>query len=113
MEPMSPPPKHIIILGTELATYGWVVLLAVWGGVVNYINKVRSGETSKFNLLELIGDIVTSGFVGTLTFWLCQASGFSPLLTAIFVGISGHMGSRAAARFETFVGDKIEQGVAK
>ena len=110
MDQMTPPPKTFIVLGTELITYGWVLLLAVWGGVVNYISKVRAGATSRFNLMELVGDVVTSGFVGMLTFWLCQAAGFSELLTAVFVGISGHMGARAMAKFEIWAGDKISQG---
>lgn len=107
MDPIAAPPKSITVLGIELITYGWVILLAVWGGVVNYFNKVRAGKTSRFNITELVGDIVTSGFVGVLTFWLCQASGFSELLTAVFVGVSGHMGARAVAKFETFIGEKI------
>lgn len=113
MDQLTPPPKTFIVLGTELITYGWVVLLAVWGGVVNYINKVRTGKTSRFNMMELVGDIVTSGFVGVLTFWLCQAAGFSPLLTAVFVGVSGHMGARGMAQLEVFVGDKIGQSPVK
>ena len=109
MDHMTPPPKTFMVLGTELITYGWVIFLAVWGGVVNYFNKVRTGQTSRFNVVELIGDIVTSGFVGMITFWLCQAAGFSELLTAVFVGVSGHMGARAIAKFELYVGEKIGQ----
>ncbi len=84
----------------SLLTYGWVLLLASWGGVANYIRKVKSGQSEKFSFLEVAGEILISGFTGVLTFWLCELAAFHPLLTAAFVGISGHMGSRAIALLE-------------
>lgn len=76
-------------------TYGWVFALAILGGVVSFMRKLQDGHTRVFNLIEFIGEIVTSAFAGVLTFWMCEHSGLSPLVTAAFVGISGHMGSRA------------------
>lgn len=76
-------------------TYGWVLLLAAFGGTVNFARKMREGHTRAVNITEFIGEIITSGFAGLLTFWLCEWQNISPLLTAILVGISGHMGSRA------------------
>lgn len=77
-----------------LLTYGWVWLLSCWGGVVTYIRKVRAGVIPRYSLMEFVGELCTSGFAGVLTFYLCQASSMSGTLTAVFVGISGHMGSR-------------------
>ena len=91
----------------QIFTYFWVLILAIWGGLVSYIQKVRSGQASRFNLTELIGDICTSGFVGLLTFWLCQAAHFNELLTAVFVGVSGHMGARAMLKFEAYMAARI------
>jgi hypothetical protein len=79
----------------SLLTYGWVLLLSGWGGVVSFWRKRREGHVRPFNFTELIGEIFTAGFVGMLTFWLCEAAGSNPLITAALVGISGHMGSRA------------------
>ena len=76
-------------------TYGWVFALAILGGVVSFMRKLQLGHTRVFNFVEFIGEIVTSAFAGVLTFWMCEHSGLSPLVTAAFVGISGHMGSRA------------------
>lgn len=76
-------------------TYGWVFALAILGGVVSFMRKLQLGHTRAFNLVEFIGEIVTSAFAGVLTFWMCEHSGLSPLNTAAFVGVSGHMGSRA------------------
>jgi hypothetical protein len=84
----------------QLLTYAWVMALASWGGVVSYIRRVKAGTAEKFSFMELIGEIVISAFTGVLTFWLCELGGFPDLLTAAFVGVSGHMGSRAIALME-------------
>jgi len=84
----------------SILTYGWVLLLSLWGGATNYISKVRAGECGRLNLTELIGDLVTSGFSGVLTFYLCEGAQLQPLMTAALVGISGHMGSRAIYKAE-------------
>lgn len=83
-----------------LITYAWVVLMASWGGLISFLRKRREGVVRAFNLTELIGELVTSAFVGIVTFLLCEWSGTPALLTAAFVGITGHMGSRALFMFE-------------
>lgn len=74
--------------------YWWVLALAIWGGTVNYIRKVKAGEVSRFSITELIGELVTSGFAGFLTFLICSAANIDELITGALVGISGHMGAR-------------------
>ncbi len=90
-----------------LITYLWVIALAAWGGAVSFIGKVKSGDARACNFVEFIGEIVTSGFVGVLTFWLCEAAGFMPLITAALVGITGHMGSRALFQMEKWASRKF------
>lgn len=90
-----------------LITYLWVIALAAWGGAVSFIRKVRLKEVRAFNVVEFIGEIVTSGFVGVLTFWLCEAANFNPLITAALVGITGHMGSRALFQMEKWASKKF------
>ena len=92
----------------SLLTYAWVVGLSITGGLVSFLRKLRAGAARPFNLIELIGEIVTSGFVGVLTFWLCEASAIDPLLTAFMVGISGHMGSRLIFQFEKHLEQKLK-----
>lgn len=48
-----------------------------------------------FNFAEILGELATSGFVGIITFLMCDLANFPPLMNAALVGISGHMGSRA------------------
>lgn len=88
-------------------TYAWVIVLSIWGGAVNFYQKVKAGEARPFNIVEFIGEICTSGFAGVITFYLCEAGGFTPLMTAVMVGISGHMGGRAIFQLERLVSTKI------
>lgn len=83
--------------------YWWVLILAGWGGVVNYIRKIREGEVSRFSITELVGELVTSGFAGLLTFLICRSAGFDDLVTGVLVGISGHMGARGISAAERMV----------
>lgn len=80
--------------------YLWVLGVSSIGGVVNFVRNLRAGKTRPFNFIEFIGEIVTSGFVGLLTFWLCEWAKFPPLLAAPLIGITGHMGSRAMFMLE-------------
>lgn len=91
-----------------LLTYLWVIGLSAWGGLVSFYRRVKAGESSFTNLFEVIGEIVTSAFAGLITFWLCEAAGFQPLITAALVGISGHMGSRAIWQLECLLKNKFK-----
>ena len=84
-------------------TYAWLFALAWFGGIVNYIKKIKLGHVSRFNITEFLGDMITSGFSGLITFYLCQASGFNDFATAALVGMSGHMGSRAIFMIENWL----------
>ena len=94
----------------SLLTYIWVLALSVWGGVVNFIQRVKQGESQRWSITELFGEIVISAFAGIITFYLCEASQIDPLITAALVGISGHMGSRAIFLFEKFAKRRFADG---
>lgn len=81
-------------------TYGWVLFLSVWGGVVNYYQKYKDGKISKYKIIEFIGDAGTSGFAGVLTFYLCEFARIEPVLSGFLIGLSGHMGARALFIFK-------------
>jgi hypothetical protein len=91
-----------------LITYAWVILLSSWGGIVSFMRKRREGLVRVFNITELLGELFTSAFVGIVTFMLCEWSGVAPLLTAAFVGITGHMGSRALFMFESWAESRFK-----
>lgn len=80
----------------------WFVLLAIWGGTVNYISRLKRGETKKFSSMELIGEWTISGFAGLLTAFVCVEMQFSWYMTAFFTGVAGHFGARAIYMFEAY-----------
>jgi hypothetical protein len=48
------------------------------------------------------------GWLGQfITFWLCEAAQFNPLVTAALVGISGHMGSQAIYQLERWAQKRL------
>lgn len=104
--PLAEPEKTIT--GYALLTYAWVLALSTWGGLVNYLSKIRAGHIARFNITELIGDMFVSGFTGVLTFWMCEAAGFNELTTAVCVGISGHMGARMIGKLENVMSRKFD-----
>lgn len=85
-------------------TYLWIALWAALGGAVSFYQKVKSGASRAFNFTELIGELATSAFVGIVTFMLCDYARIDPRLSAVFIAVTGHMGSRAI-----FIGEKLLQ----
>lgn len=90
----------------SILTYSWVIVLSLWGGLTQHIRRGRPWRGLR-TVAELISDLVTSGFSGILTFHLCEAAQFQPLVTAALVGISGHMGSRAIFAIEQLLTRRI------
>ena len=87
-----PPPKD-----------SWFFLaFALWGGIANYVGTVRKGHRT-FSALELIGELVVSGFSGTLVYALCEHYEMSEWLTIAMVGMGGHLGSRTVFILEKHI----------
>ena len=86
--------------------YVWFALLALWGGTVNYISRVKRSHKS-FSFVELIGEWTISAFAGVITALICQEMGLSLLITSALAGISGHMGGRAIYISELFLASRF------
>ena len=84
----------------QFMPYLTTFFLSTWGGVVNHITTLRSVK-KKFQPKELIFDLIVSTFAGLLTFFFCKGAGVSETMSAVLIAISGHMGTRAIAGFET------------
>jgi len=83
-----------------LLTYLWVIGLSVFSGFASFMRNLKKGRARVFNIVEFVGEIASSALAGLITFWLCQESNVSQLMTAVFVAVSGHMGSKALNMFE-------------
>jgi hypothetical protein len=100
-------------LSYEVATWLWVCGLSFLGGLASYVRKIKTGLIQRFSVMEILGEMVISGFVGILTFFLCESSHAPPMLSAAIIGISSHMGSRAIFIFETAADNAFQRWVGK
>lgn len=89
-------------LDAALRQYGFMLSVALLGGLVSWIHKVRTGKARAYNVMGLIGELATSAFAGLMAYWLCQWANTPEPLTAALVGIAGHMGTRAIDKFESW-----------
>ena len=84
----------------------WMVGISMIGGAVNFYQKVKAGKARALNITELIGEMITSAFVGLVCFWICKSYGINEYFTAAGVAISGHMGARAIFLLEQLIEDR-------
>ena len=78
-----------------ILTYVWVIGLACFGGVVRHLNQMSRFSPSNFFI-----DLITSGFTGLITFWLCEWGNIQGPLGAVLIATSGMMGNRAWQEIE-------------
>ena len=75
----------------DAASTIWLVVLAAWGGSVNYFTSLKDKFQWKLYLIH----ISTSAFAGLITVYACIANGVSYPLMAALAGVAGHMGVSA------------------
>ena len=92
----------------------WLLAIGVScaGGLVNWYARVKQGHTRAFNVIELIGEIFTSAFVGLCVFMLAQAMGYPIGFCAALAGVGGHMATRLLFAFEKLVESRL-RGLAE
>ena len=99
-------PEHQISVIKQLMDAGvgylWFIFLAIWGGTVNYLSRLKT-EKSPFSIVELIGEWVISGFSGLITAFICQEMEMAFMYTAAAAGVAGHMGGRGIYLLERII----------
>lgn len=91
-----------------LKDYIWALGIPILGGIVAHIRHHRRMQVAGRRRspwksgLYLLKDVIVSGFVGLITFYLCEFQDVHPLMTASILGIAGHMGSRMIFVLEEF-----------
>lgn len=90
------------------ATWLLALGMAFSGGAVNWYARVKRGHTRAFNIIELIGEIFTSGFVGVGVFMLLAAMDQPVGICAASAGIGGHMATRFLFAVERAVEAKLD-----
>lgn len=89
------------------ATWGLAMGMSLLGGLVSWYSKLKAGHTRVFNVIELIGEVVTSGFVGLMTFMVFSSYGCPEGLCAASSGIAGHMATRLLFLIEQTIEKKF------
>lgn len=77
----------------NIFTYVLLLLMSLWGGLVNYLSRMRT-ESILFRFLELFIDTAISCFAGFLVGIAALSMGVSPLLSMAIAGVAGHAGCR-------------------
>lgn len=91
------------------STWLLAVGMASSGGLINWISRLRKGQTRAFNILELLGEIFTSGFVGLGVFMAAEATDQPLGLCAAAAGVGGHMATRLLFAVEKLLESKINR----
>lgn len=81
--------------------------IAAASGLVSWWGKVKAGEARPFNVLELLGEVITSGVTGLLVAWLVTGLGVNLFLAFAAAGIAGHMGTRVIFLIERYAERKL------
>ena len=76
---------------------------------MNWYTKIKRGHTRAFNVVELIGEIFTSGFVGLGVFMTLDAWGQPIGLCAAAAGVTGHMATRFLFTVERAIEARLEK----
>lgn len=83
----------------------WLLALALsmLGGLVKFLNTIKSSPFNWSSLFRLVTQLVTSAFAGLLTLSACNYAKIDPQMSAILIAISGHMGIEAITELEKIV----------
>ena len=91
------------------ATWALGFLMAVSGGLVNWYTRVKKGHTRACNIIELIGEIFVSGFVGLGVFMALASLDMPMGLCAAGAGVGGHMGTTLLLAIENVIESRIKK----
>jgi hypothetical protein len=90
-------------------TWLLAISMASSGGIINWISRIKQGKTRAFNIIELIGEVFTSGFVGVGVFMVLESIGQPIGLCAAAAGIGGHMATRLLFLIERLIEGKFKR----
>lgn len=96
-------------LSYPLKTYGFMLVMAMFGGFVSWYAKVRRNEIPGSSVFHFIGEITTSAFAGLVTFFACEYINLPQIITAGLVGVSGHMGAKLISLYEAAAAKRLER----
>lgn len=88
--------------------YAAMLLLALWGGIAQFVRRVRAGEV-KMRVVELVGELAISGFAGFLAGAVLLEFGAGTVYSVVAAGIGGHMGTRLIYVLENMLSAALQR----
>lgn len=100
---------------TSWSAATWLLALgmAFGGGAVNWYAKVKRGHTRAFNIVELVGEVFTSGFVGLAVFMGLAGIDQPTGVCAASAGVAGHMATRLLFAVERAIEARLDSMAKK
>jgi len=92
----------------DIGNYLLFIILALWGGTVRYMAKIKKGA-KKWSGAELIFEWIISGFSGVIVALIGQNLELSFYMIAASSGVAGHMGGSAISIIEEYFTKKINK----
>jgi hypothetical protein len=96
----------------SLATWLLAISMATGGGIVNWYSRIKAGLARPYSIVELAGEIFTSGFVGIGSFMLLASMDQPTGFCAAVAGVSGHMATRLLFVIERIIESRINRMAA-
>ena len=93
----------------SLITWGLAILMSAGGGFVNWWTRVKAGLSKPNSMVELAGEIFTSGFTGVGVFMLFASFDQPIAFCASSAGVGGHMATRLLFAVEKAIERKLEK----
>lgn len=93
--------------GFSWVTFLWVFAMAVFGGFVSYLSKIKTGR--KWKWTDLAIELITSSFAAVIVFLLCQSTGVPELAAVALSGISARFSDRAIRCFGKILDKVLKQ----
>ena len=101
--------EWVLVASDQRIAYMWVLVISVWGGIVNYVRRYKSSGDQKINVAELIGELFIAGFAGLLVYWGTDYYTVPGPLAAIMIATSGLMSGRTLQVAEALFERKIKE----
>lgn len=75
-------------------TWFLAIGMAAGGGLINWWSRLKKGHTRSFNIIELMGEVFVSAFIGVGVFMAVNAFQYPIGICAAAAGLGGHLGTR-------------------
>lgn len=90
-----------------LVTYMLVFLMAMWGGLINYLSRIRKSGIA-FKVSELILELCISAFAAIVIGLIAFAFNINLYLVLAMAGMAGHAGGRTVFLLDRWWNRKIK-----